>query len=120
MGMRVARNLDLAFLLLALPVFLAASWPMLGWAGGTAIYVTQRLVRDLLTRRAAASPDPRTRVGLLAGSMIGRGWFAAAAILGVGLIENDAGLGAAILFLGAFTVSLTVGMVVRPLEKDGG
>ena len=67
------------------------------------------------------SKDPDVRIqAIVAGSMIGRGWFAAAAILGVGLIENDAGLAAAILFLGAFTVSLTVGMVVRPLEKDGG
>ena len=56
-------------------------------------------------------------VGLLAGSMIGRGWLAAGAILGVGLIENDAGLAAAVLFLSAFTIALSVGMALRPLEK---
>ena len=117
MGLRVVRNLDLAFLAVALPVFVAASWPMLGWAGGTGIYVTQRLVRDLVARRAAASRDPRTVVGLLAGSMVGRGWLAAGAILGVGLIENDAGLAAAVLFLSAFTIALSVGMALRPLEK---
>jgi hypothetical protein len=118
MGLRLVRNLDLGFLLVALPVFLAASWPILGWAGGTGIYVAQRLVRDLVARRAAASRDPKTVVGLLAGSMIGRGWLAAGAILGVGLIKNSAGLGAAVLFLGAFTVALTVGMVLRPLERS--
>jgi hypothetical protein len=116
--MRLARNLDLVFLLLALPVFLAASLPMLGWAGGTGIYVAQRLVRDLVARRAAGSKDPRTVVGLLAGSMIGRGWVAAGAILGVGLIQNKAGLAAAVLFLAAFTIALTIGMALRPLEKD--
>jgi hypothetical protein len=116
--MRLARNLDIAFLLLALPIFIAASLPMLGWAGGTAIYVAQRLVRDLVARRAAGSKDPKTVVGLLAGSMIGRGWLAAAAILGVGLIQNKAGLAAAILFLAAFTIALSVGMALRPLERD--
>ena len=118
MALRVVRNLDLGFLALVLPVFLAASWPILGWAGGTGIYLAQRLVRDLVARRAAASRDPRTVVGLLAGSMIGRGWLAAGAILGVGLIKNSAGLAAAVLFLAAFTIALTVGMVLRPLEKD--
>ena len=49
--------------------------------------------------------------------MIGRGWLAAGAILGVGLIENDAGLAAAVLFLSAFTIALSVGMALRPLEK---
>ena len=39
------------------------------------------------------------------------------AILGVGLIENDAGLAAAVLFLSAFTIALSVGMALRPLEK---
>ncbi len=120
MALRIVRNLDLAFLLLTLPVFIAAAWPMLGWAGGTGIYVVQRLVRDFVARRAAASRDAKTVVGLLAGSMIGRGWVAAGAILGVGLIKNSAGLAAAVLFLAAFTIALTVGMVLRPFEKDRG
>ncbi|MBV9212378.1 MAG: hypothetical protein JOZ25_01895 [Actinobacteria bacterium] len=120
MGLRVARNLDLALLAIALPIFLAASWPMLGWGAGTAIYVAQRLVRDLVARRAAGSGDPRTVVGLLAGSMIGRGWLAAGAILGVGLIENDAGLAAAVLFLAAFTIALTTGLILRPLDRERG
>src|SRR5436305_7292888 len=117
MALRIVRNLDIAFLVLTLPVFIAASWPILGWAGGTGVYVAQRLVRDFVARRAAASRDPKTVVGLLAGSMIGRGWVAAGAILGVGLIKNSAGLAAAVLFLSAFTIALSVGMALRPLEK---
>jgi hypothetical protein len=117
MTLRVIRHLDLAVLLLALPVFLAAGWPLAGWGGGTGIYLVQWVVRELVTRRAARSDDPRTVAGLLAASMLGRGFFAAIGILLVGLSDNDAGLAAAILFLAAFTVAFMIGMALRPLER---
>jgi hypothetical protein len=58
-------------------------------------------------------------VGLLAASMIGRGFAAAIGLLLVGLSDNDAGLAAALLFLAAFTVAFMIGMVLRPLERSG-
>ena len=116
MGLRVVRHLDLAVLVLALPVFLAAGWPLAGWGAGTGIYLVQWVVRELTTRRAARSKDPREVVGLLAASMIGRGFAAAIALLLVGLSNNDAGLGAAILFLAVFTLTLTMSMAMRPFE----
>jgi hypothetical protein len=119
MALRVIRHLDLAVLVLALPVFLTAGWPLAGWGAGTGIYLVQWIVRELTTRRAAGSKDPREVVGLLAASMIGRGFAAAIGILLVGLSDNDAGLGAAVLFLAAFTVAFMVGMAVRPLERSG-
>jgi hypothetical protein len=119
MALRVIRHLDLLLLALALPVFLAAGWPIAGWCAGTGIYMVQWVVRELTTRRAARSKDPREVVGLLAASMIGRGFFAAIAILLVGLGDNDVGLGAAILFLSAFTVAFMMGIALRPLERSG-
>ena len=118
MALRVIRHLDLAVLLLALPVFVAAGWPIGGWGAGSGIYLAQWVVRELTTRRAARSKDPREVVGLLAASMIGRGFAAAIGILLVGLSDNDAGLGAAVLFLAAFTVAFMVGMALRPLDRS--
>ena len=119
MALRVLRHLDLALLVAALPVFLLGRLPFSGWAAGTGIYLVQWAVRELTTRRAARSTDPRAVVGLLAASMIGRGFAAALAILLVGLADNDTGLAAAILFLAAFTVAFMLGVALRPLERSG-
>jgi hypothetical protein len=115
-SLRVIRRLDLAVLLLALPIFIAANLPLLGWAVGTAAYVGQLAIKLLVERKAKASDDPRTIVGLTAGSMIGRGWLVALSLFGVGLSNNRAGLCAAVLFLAAFTVYFSTSMVVRPFE----
>jgi len=116
-GLRFVRNLDLALLLLALPVFLAASLPMLGWAVGSGIYAAQRLVRDLVVRRASRSDDPRTVAGLIAGSMLFRGMLSALTLLVIGLTHRHAGLAATLLFLAAFTLATAVGLVLRPLDR---
>jgi hypothetical protein len=57
--------------------------------------------------------------GLLAGSMIARGWLVALAVFGAGMIEREAGLAAAVLCLSLFTVYLSVGMLTRPFEAGG-
>src|SRR5204862_5417015 len=102
MALRVIRHLDLAVLALALPLFLGAGWPIAGWAAGSGIYLAQWGVRELVNRRARRADDPRTVAGLLVGSMLGRGFFAAICIFLVGLANNDAGLATALLFLSAF------------------
>ena len=61
--------------------------------------------------------DPRVVAGWTAGSMIARGWFCALAIFGVGIAEGDeAGLAAAVLVIGLFTVYFAVRMILRPIE----
>src|SRR5947209_12488662 len=76
-AVRLLRNVDLIALALALVLFLAAGFPIAGWLTGAGAWIAQRLVSELAVRRAAASDDPRTRVGLLAGSIVGRGWLVA-------------------------------------------
>ena len=108
-AVRVLRNIDLAVLVIALPIFLAAGFPMLGWATATGLYLAQRLLRAFAERKAEQADDPRTTVGLLAGSMIARGWIVAGAILAIGLTtDSETGLSAAVLFLMAFSVALTM------------
>ena len=103
---------------IALPVFLVGDLPILGWVVGGGAYILQDVIRVYANRRAVSTDDVRTRVGLIAGSMIGRGWLVALTILLVGLTDNDAGLSAAVLFLALFTVHFTIQMILRPFDDS--
>jgi hypothetical protein len=114
------RLLDLVVLALALPIFVLAGLPLAGYAAGAGAWLVQRAIQVTLERRARASDDPRTVVGLTAGSMIGRGWLVALTIFGVGVaVDREAGLSAAVLVIVLFTVYFTVTMILRPFEAAG-
>jgi hypothetical protein len=115
----VARHLDFVLLALALPLFLLASLPVLGWIVGAGCYLAQRALAAYLEGRARAASDVKTVAGLTAGSMIGRGWLVALTILAVGLlVDDDVGLSAAVLFLAAFTVYFTTSLIMRPFQNS--
>jgi hypothetical protein len=117
-GLRLARNMDIALLAAALPIFLLGDLPIAGWAVGAGAYVIQRIVRDVLANQARKSDDPRSVAGILVASMLGRGFLIALTLLGVGLaVSNKAGLCAAVLFLAAFTISFGMGLALRPFEE---
>jgi hypothetical protein len=113
--MTVLRNLDLVLLALALPVFLAAGLPVLGWVVAAVIWLLWRGIGEWSDRRAASSTSPKQTAGIAAGSMIGRGWLMALILLGSGLAAGeDVGLSAAVLALAVFTVHFTLKLVLRP------
>jgi hypothetical protein len=116
---RVLRNVDVPALALALVIFLVAGLPILGWVLGAGVWALQRAISEFAIRKASTATDPRTKVGLLAGSMIGRGWLVAGIILAVGLGNNDAGLAGAVLFLAVFTLQFTMTLAMRPYETKG-
>jgi hypothetical protein len=115
-SVRVMRNVDVPVLAIALVVFLVAGLPIVGWLTGAGAWALQRVVSELAVRKANAAEDPRTKVGLLAGSMVARGWLVAGIIIAVGLGNNDAGLSAAVLFLVVFTIQFTMTLAMRPYE----
>ena len=121
--MTFVRNLDLALLALALPVFLVADLPFLGWLTAAVIWGLWRGIGHWADQRAAAAAaenDPRKMAGIAAGSMIGRGWLLGLILLGVGLATNDdVGLSAALLALALFTVHFTFKLILRPTEPHG-
>ena len=119
-GLRIFRVLDLAVLALALPVFLVAGLPLIGWAVTAAAWLAQRGIQAYLERKARASDDIRMVAGLVSGSMLIRGWLVALMIFGAGLIEREAGLAAAILAIVLFTIYFTGHMVLRPFEGERG
>ena len=94
MGLTVLRNLDLALLALALPVFLVAGWPLLGYGATAAAWLAQRAIQAYATRRALATGDRRAAMGVIAGTMVGRIWLVGLAVLGAGLVEREAGVAA--------------------------
>jgi dipeptide/tripeptide permease len=112
------RYLDLLLVVIALPVFVAAGLPLAGWGAAAGAWTAQRGLQVYLERRAGASKDPRTVVGLLAGSMIARGWFVAIVVLLIGLSDNEAGLAAAVMVIVLFTVYFNMRMILRPLTAE--
>ena len=120
LALRLLGYLDIWLLVCALPIFIGASLPILGWAGGTAAYVVQRLLSELLNRSARQSADLPSYMGVMVGGVIARGFIVALAIFGVGLIDGNAGAAAGILFLAAYTVHFTMSLILRPYTGKGG
>lgn len=113
----ILRWLDLVVLVLALPIFIAADFPLTGYAAGAGSWLVQRGIQHVANARAVASSDTRTKVALIAGSMIGRGWLVALTIFAVGLADSDkAGLAAAVLVIALFTVYFSMTMILRPFD----
>lgn len=116
--MPILRHLDVLVLLLALPVFIAGGYPLLGWAAATVGWIGQKLVQAALEARAAEADDARVFFRFMAGSLIGRVWLLVVAIFAVGIVDRDAGLAAAILALVVFTSYLALSLVMRaPRER---
>ena len=113
------RYLDLIVLAVALPVFVVAGWPLLGYAAGAVAWLAQRAIQAWTNAQALqAQEDGNVKrvAGYVTGSMIGRGWLVALIIFGAGMVENDAGLAAAVLVVVLFTVYFAASMAVRPFQ----
>jgi len=118
LGLTLLRYLDLVVLALALPLFLLAGLPLLGYAVAAAAWLAQRGIHALASSKAERTDDPRAVVGVLAASMLGRGWLVAGAILAVGLVgAREDGLAAAVLSISLFTIYFTAQIVVRPFDE---
>ncbi|MBX5439995.1 MAG: hypothetical protein IRZ32_00555 [Solirubrobacteraceae bacterium] len=110
----LGRRLDVLALVVALPVFIAAGFPLLGWAGTTVAWIGQLALQATLDRRAQTAEDTRQLFGYIAGSLIGRSWMLALVIFAVGIIDRPAGLAAAVLALVVFTIYLVTSLISRP------
>ena len=116
----VLRHADLGLLALALPVFVLADLPLLGYGAAAAAWLAQHAVLVLAERRAAAAlgrGDRRTALGLVGASTLGRVWLVALAVLLVGLLgDREDGLAAAVLCLALVTVHLAALALTKLLE----
>jgi hypothetical protein len=113
-------KLDLAVIVLGLPAFMALDISVGAWGVIAGAWCAQRFIRGWAIRKANESDDPRTLIGLLAGSMVGRGWLVALSIFGCGMAFGDrAGLAAAVLSIAAFTVMFSTEMIFGDYEGQG-
>ena len=114
---------DLVLLALALPAFLIAGWPMLGYVVAAAAWLAQRGIQALAARRvrsSIASGERRAAFGIMGATMLGRVWLIALAVLIVGLVEREAGLAAALLSAALFTLYFGTQVLDRLLHPEGG
>jgi hypothetical protein len=107
------RQLDVVLLLLALPIFVVADQPLIGWAATTVAWIAQKTLQAVLERKAAREEDARRFFGFMAGSLIGRSWLLALTIFAVGIADRDAGLAAAVLAAAVFTTYLVISLIMR-------
>ena len=121
---RALRHGDLALLALALPVFLIAGLPMVGYAAAAAAWLVQHAILVVAERRsidALRRGERRTALGLIGASTLGRAWLVALAILLTGLLaDREDGLAAAVLAAVLVTVHLGGRALARLLEPTEG
>ena len=100
-GTAILRHADLVLLALALPVFVVAGWPLLGYAAAAVAWIAQHVVWVAAQRQAAVAVERGERnraMGIIGFSTLGRLWIVTIAILLVGVLgEDEAGLAAGIL-----------------------
>lgn len=113
---------DFLVLAIALPVFIAADLPIVGWAVAAVTWLASSILIIYMTSRAAHATEPRHQVGLVVGGSLARAWIAAAGILIAYLIGgDDAGLACALLMILLFTIyffnKMITHMISTPAPK---
>ena len=119
LGLRVAHAIDLIVLGVALPVFIAAGWPILGWAATTVSWLATRWFQSWAEARAIAKGSRQAALGARAATLLGRLYLVTIAVFVAGLVEREAGLSAAVLAVVVFTAYFIAIFVTRLLEDEG-
>jgi hypothetical protein len=104
LGLRIARNADLAVLVIAAPVWIAAALPALGFAAATVAWLASRWFQSFAERRAVAKGSRQAALGARAASLLGRLYLVTAAVFVAGIIDRKAGLTGGVLAVIVFTV----------------
>ena len=99
-----------AVVVLALPVFVAAGWPLRGWVLAATLWLAGQLFALLLTRLPLGTGN------LAAAGMRGIGTSSRALLIGIPLVavtiaDEGVGMAAAAVYVLAFTVELAVSLV---------
>lgn len=115
------KHVDLLVLAAAAVLFAIAGFSLLGYAVAAAVWLTQRGVQILASRKAEedlSHGERRRAMGTVAATSLGRVWLMATAVLLVGIAEREAGLAAALLLLTLFTVSFAAQGIAYLIEPE--
>ncbi|MGI8633121.1 MAG: hypothetical protein ACR2NA_11360 [Solirubrobacterales bacterium] len=116
--MPAARHLDLVVLALALPVFVLAELPIVGYVVAAVVWLVQKAMQMFFSKRAREATDYRWVMGYETGGAMARGWMAAIAILIAGIVGgDDVGLAAVVMIVILFTVYFTGKVIQRVFER---
>jgi hypothetical protein len=118
MALRIVRNIDLAVLAIALPVWVAAALPILGWIAASGAWLATRWFQSWIERRAVAKGSRQAALGARAASLLGRLYIVTMAVFVAGLIDRKAGLTAGVLAVVVFTVYFISLFISAALEED--
>jgi len=116
------KHVDLLVLAAALAVFVLGGLPLLGYAVAAGAWLAQRGIQVLAGRRTAtelAAGNRQRAMGIVAATTLGRVWLMVTAVLLAGLAEREAGLAAAFLLLGLFTISFAAQGIAYLFEPEG-
>jgi hypothetical protein len=122
-ALAILRYLDLVLLVVALPIFLVADWPLLGYGVAAAAWIVQRFALAYANARAArslAAGNRRDAFKTTAVSGLARVWLVSICALLVGLLaDREDGLAAALLLAALFTVQLATAALAHRDEEQG-
>lgn len=112
---KLARNLDVALVVLAAIPALALGAPTLGLLLGVGGWLVQRVLAQFDRRWISASAEPRTQLGLNLFEAFGRIWLLAGAIVIAGVVGGRRdGLTAAVVIFCAYSVAFAIRVVSGP------
>jgi peptidoglycan/LPS O-acetylase OafA/YrhL len=99
-----------SIIVLALPVFAVAGWPLTGWALAAVLW-SAALAFSLLLARLPSDPDNLAAAGMRGIGTTSRGLLVGIPLVAVTVSDEAVGISAAILYALAFTVELAIGLM---------
>ena len=99
-----------AVVVLALPVFLAAGWPLAGWGLAAALWAAGEAFAFWLNRLPLGA-DHLAVSGVRAVAMTLRGIAVMVVLIAVAVSNEPVGLSAALLYVAAYTMELALSLV---------
>ena len=118
--MTALRYLDIGLVVVTGPVVIAAGLPVLGYVCGGGAWIVTRLGAAYAEKRVAAGHgDPTARLGVQVAGMMARVWIVVLAVVVARVVgDREDGIMAAAIALAAFTVYLTMTLVIRSMERN--
>ncbi len=112
------RYLDIALVVIGVPVAIALGAPALGGVIGGVAWIAQRILADTDKRFTSNMSDPRRQLAFNLFEGFGRIWLMAGAIVIAGVAGGRAdGLTAAVVIFGAYSIAFVIKVLSGPPDK---
>lgn len=112
------RHIDVALVVLAVPVALALGAPAFGLLIAVGAWLVQRVLAHTDRRLIARASEPRTQLGLNLAEAFGRIWLLVGAIVLAGVVGGRAdGLTAALVICGTYSVAFAIKVLTGPPQR---